>query len=242
MPSQLSQLSSLTMGASRSRKRSRRRSRRRKSAIIAREGLGSSRYNLNRYCYNESDSLDVGTLEQRKICEGIDLGNAYGERDGTRIYLDFLNFKMSMVNPNVAETDCGWLRVLVLHNKFPGTTYSTNMFNSESETRTPIDYSNAGNEFQILKSINTHKYNVYFDRRYQVKTQLGGVDNPHTLLINVNIPIRRVFSFETDAVADNAIIPDMDILFFIEKQDGGAAFTSSMLYQYQLIHYFRSLD
>lgn len=220
----------------------RRRRSRRRPAIKAREGLGSGRYDLNRYCYNEDDTIDVGTIEARKIGQDIDLGNAFGERDGSRIYVDYINVKLSLINPNASELDSGWLRLMVLENKFIGTSYSAGMFNSETSDRSPVDYSIAGYVFQMVKALNTHKFNVYYDRVYKVKTQLGGADDPHTLLINVNIPIKKIFVYDTNVVADSAIVPDMDMLFFVERQDGAAAFTGSLSYHYQLITYFKSLD
>lgn len=224
-------------------RRSRRNMRnRRRPVVLAREGLLSNNWRMSKYTYQEDDTLDVGVLEQRKICEGIDPGNAYGERPGSRIFLEFLQLQMVVSNPNVSEVDSGFLRCFVLHNKFANSTYSNELFEGTGETRTPVNYDNAGNLTQLLTNFNVHKYDVIWDKRYLVKAQIAGDDKPHTLLIKVNIPIKRYFSFTTNVTADLAILPDMDLLFFFERQDGAAALTSALSYSYSLIHHYYSLD
>jgi|UniRef100_UPI004047CA1A hypothetical protein len=210
--------------------------------VVAREGRLANAWRMSKYSYQETDTTDVGVFESRKVCEGIDPGNSYGERPGSRIFLQFLQLQMVVSNPNISETDCGFIRCLVLNNKFINSTYTVELFEGVGETRTPVNYDNGGNVAQLLSNINVHKFDVVWDKRYAVKAQITGDDKPHTLLIKVNIPIKRYFSFTTNATADLAILPDMDFCFFFEKQDGGAALTSSLNYSYTLIHHYYSLD
>jgi hypothetical protein len=210
--------------------------------VLAKEGRGGNRYQLSKYCYDESDTLDVGTMETRKICEGIDAGNTWGGRNGSRIFLDYIQLQLVVVNPNASEVDAGWLRCAVLLNKFTASTNTTEMFDSVDDTRTPVNYSNAGKVQQLIYGFNTHKFDVIWDRKYMIKAQIAGDDKPHTLIVKVNIPIKRVFSMTTNVTADQCIIPDMDFIMFTERQDGAAAYTAALSYDYSLIHHFRSLD
>lgn len=171
-------------------------------------------------------------------------GNDIGNRTSNKILLTGVQIKIMVNNPNTGSDDGGFLRLSVLKNLRPGTDFKPAMFMPEGTVFTPVAFTGTGaaDTIQTIKQYNTNRLVQYFDKRYVMSARGTGNTQPNTLLIQEFIPMNQVFTYNTEVALDDQILPDIDVVFFAEK-DGNTAlqWTTDLSYTYIVTQYFKDL-
>lgn len=182
--------------------------------------------------FNLSDSgnIAIGTIGEIKIGEEIDEGTGEGERLGADIRVKRLEIQMIVSNPNTAATDVCRLRLMLLQNKFTGSTYTSNLFEGIGAAHTPGDYNGAGATIQLVRSINTRKFTVLYDKVFDCPIAGTNDTGPKNVIIKASLPMNKKFTFNNEAAADDRIYPDVQWVWLVEGDANAAALTASLTY------------
>lgn len=199
-------------------------------------------YPVGRPCIHtyttSTTTMNVGTVQQQSVGHNIVKGTDLGNRAGDRIFINKINIKLTLYNPNAGSTDVGRMRFTLAENLRPGTLPTTNMWATETDAQTPIDYAAGGDVTQLLKQWNPLKFKVKFDRLFPVKV-LGVSDTgPKAVVFNKTFVINRYFTFNNEAAGDDRVLPDMTFMEFVENDDSGAGFTVNLTKKMIITTYF----
>jgi len=164
----------------------------------------------------DSTKMNIGIMYSDKIGRYIDKGDGYGDRTGSRIYMRGLEFKWAVTNIKTSQLDHLRLRVALLHNKRVGTSFASNSFAPEGDTNNPTAYATGGESLQLIKKWNTDKFNVLFNKVYNLPVTRDSDPKSQTRLISEYIKINKYFQFNTETDDDERIFPDLTLVYFLE--------------------------
>lgn len=172
---------------------------------------------------------NVGVLQNTSMFHAIVKGTDVGDRTGDKIFVKGIRLRGTFYNPNDGTTggaDVGRIRLSVLENKRPGSLQTDNTWISQSADNSPVNYVGTGVAAQMVLQYNPFKFKVYFDKVYPLKMKGTGSNEPKTVIINEYIKINRYFTFNNEVVGDDRVLPDITMLWMVEKDDSGGSFTN----------------
>lgn len=199
----------------------------RKSNYVPRALTRAGRHGEITNIYNPA--TNVGTIYNSNLLHSIVKGTDLGDRLGDKIFVKGLNLRFSIHNPNSAAADVGRLRIFVMNNKRPGTLQTTNTFATQSEAQTPMNFIGTGDFTQIIKKFNPLKFKIYMDTVVPLKIVSDQDVGPKDTYINKYVKINRYVTFNNELLGDDRVLPDITLDWFVERDDGGASFTSDIV-------------
>ena len=182
-----------------------------------------------------NQSENTNSLHYIKLCASNTKGTDLGNRFGAKIWVEFISVNLTVHNTN--QNEQGWLRMCVMDNLFVGRATTTNMFAQTGDTNNPTDWT-ANEPWTMVRDLNTFGNRVYFDKKKRIYAPNFHIPVTGNMVFKYNIPIKRFFVFNTEAEADDRVLPDMNFMYWYVR-DSNTGFTAALDVDIQLITYFR---
>ena len=199
---------------------------------------GSQQLGLSKAVETYSNQTEnTNTLHYVKLCASTAKGTDLGSRFGAKIWVEYISVNLTVHNTN--QNEQGWMRMCVLDNLFVGRTTTTNMFQQTGDTNNPTDWA-ANEPWTLIRDLNTFGNRIYFDKKRRIYAPNFHIPVTGNVVFKFNIPIKRMFVFNTEAAADDRILPDMNLMYWYVRDSNGA-FTADLDVDLQITTYFRNL-
>lgn len=185
-------------------------------------------------------TCNIGTLYSYQLGKDIAKGTNQGNRTGSSVYYRGLDVRMAVTNNLASQAHNIRMRIMLLRNKRAATSNLTDMFHPLSDTNDPQSYdtSTISKPAQLIKQINKNKFEVFYDKVYYLPINRDSNAVPKTQLIKFFVKVNRKFTFNQEADAENRILPDMNVLFFIEGDHGIGPLTDPVNVNYATFREF----
>jgi len=156
------------------------------------------------------------------VGNGIAKGTNLGDRVGDSVFMKGLEVKFKIQNQNADHMV--QLRLFLVQELRPNENISSDLFEPESDTFTPIDLQ-AANSLQLYKNINKRKFKVLFDKLYEIPAKQAGTGFTNQIYDNLYIPINRRITYSTDTATAVYTSPGLVLCWFFQSPGELGAFT-----------------
>ena len=179
--------------------------------------------------------MNTDGLVQHQIGSGISTGVDRGDRVADTIKLTHIRVEINVFNPNLAASlQPVTMRIFVLKNKRPSeSNLVTNLFESNSDENTPVDWSNSNDPRQLSLQFNRNTHVVYMDKTIRVLTDAEGSNGAQNQRRVYYVKLPTKMQFTTSAFPSERIFPSIKLGMFIQRDDYSATTCTNQI-KYQL--------
>lgn len=171
---------------------------------------------------------------------GLDIaaGSNTGDRDGHEVFYE--DIEMQFQCSNSLTTARLHMRFVVVEDKMPQIGLpNIGLFTPESNSNTFKDWSPNGQSLQMVKSINSERYNVLYDFRKELGPATTYNNFQDELLFKRKFKINKVLSYNTKSGYDK-ITPAMYILYWVCDSSQATSFTANSV-QFKVVYHEKFL-
>lgn len=143
-------------------------------------------------------------------------GDAIGEREGAKINVKSLHFRLTLSNTNTALAGgVGWFRFLVVQRLHPEGGLQE-LFKANANTVNGYNYVTTGDVQQITAPINEKRYKTLLDKKMRILPYDLQSQGRHTLLKRWRLRLNRMINFSTNTATDADVLPNIYYLGFVQ--------------------------